>query len=112
LFTFIVFVTSLYWLRMHYLVALVVASGCGFVLTYVLNHVWVFKPEDRVRFRGRFAKYVASNAATLALNLVLLYAVVNGTGMGPFYGQLVVMGLIVAINFSAAKWWSLAPSRG
>jgi putative flippase GtrA len=109
-FTFVVFVVSLYVIRLHYLLALTVATGLGMVLTYGLNFVWVFRPESRLRFEERFVKYVVTNAATLGLNLIALSLVVETTGLSPLYAQAVIMGAIVALNFVAAKWWSLRPN--
>ncbi len=106
-FTFLLFVSALYLLKWHYLISLAFASGMGFVLTYALNYVWVFKPESRLRFQGRFVKYVLTNAVTLVANLVLLYYFVETTGVDPFYMQVILMGVIVVFNFSAAKFWSL-----
>lgn len=109
-FTFIIFVASLYVLRLHYLVALTVAAVAGMILTYWLNFVWVFRPEFRLRFEDRFIKYLVTNVATLGANLVALSLVVEHTGLSPLYAQAGVMGAIVAVNFAAAKWWSLRPN--
>lgn len=110
-FTFLVFVGGLYAIRLHYLFALVLAAALGFVLTYWLNFVWVFRPEARFGFRGRFVKYVATNTATVGLNLVALHYVVERAGFDPLYGQAGLMVLIVAVNFLAAKLWSLRPAK-
>ncbi len=109
-FTFVIFVASLYVFRLHYLVALTVATGAGMILTYWLNFVWVFRPELRLRFEDRFVKYLVTNIATLGVNLVALSLVVEHTGLSPLYAQAVIMGAIVAVNFAAAKWWSLRPN--
>lgn len=110
-FTFGVFVTSLYGLRLHYLLSLSIAAVLGFLLTYWLNFVWVFKPEERFRFQERFAKYVVTNLAMVVVNLALLYYLVERTGSDPLRVQAVLMVAVVASNFTAAKFWSLRPSK-
>lgn len=110
-FTFVVFVTALYTLGLHYLLALSLAAVLGFILTYWLNFVWVFKPEARLRFRGRFVKYVATNTAMVGLNLLALHYLVERSGVDPLYGQAGLMVVIVTLNFAVAKLWSLRPAR-
>jgi putative flippase GtrA len=105
------YMAGLWVFHAHYLVCLVVSSFIGFVFTYVLNFVWVFRPEPRLVFGTRFAKYIGSNAGTFAANVVILYALVDLLGYDPFLAQLAIMFGIVAANFLLAKHWSLRRRR-
>ncbi|WP_165930955.1 GtrA family protein [Paralcaligenes ureilyticus] len=106
-FTFVLFYFCLRIIKINYLVAIVLVSLAGMVLTYYLNHVWVFKPEQEVRFKARFFKYVVAGFSSIGLNVVLLHYVVVEVGFDPFFGQLALIPLIVIFNFSTAKFWSL-----
>lgn len=105
--TCLVYLAGLYVFRLHYLLALILAFAVGVVFTYVLNFVWVFRPESRLSFRKRFFQYVSSNAGTFAVNLAALYVLVDFAGGDPFLSQVFLMVVIVAANFLLAKHWSL-----
>lgn len=104
--TFLVFVAGLYALHIHYLLALIAAFLAGTVFTYVLNFVWVFRPEADFTFRRRFFKYLLPNIGTFAVNLAALYVLVDYWGGDPFLCQIVLMVVVVAANFLFAKYWA------
>lgn len=104
--TFLVFVAGLYVLHIHYLLALIAAFLAGTVFTYVLNFVWVFRPENDFTFRRRFLKYLLPNVGTFSVNLAALYVLVDYWGGDPFICQIVLMIVVVATNFLFAKYWA------
>ena len=104
--TFLVFVVGLYIVRIHYLLALIAAFLVGTIFTYILNFVWVFRPEADFSFRHRFIKYLLPNAGTFSVNLVALYVLVDFWGGDPFVSQMVLMAVVIAINFFFAKYWA------
>jgi len=110
LFTLVLFYLLVKVLRANYLIALVVVSLLGMILTYSLNHVWVFKPEQELAFKGRLLKYILAGFLSISLNVVVLAYIVEHTSFDPFYVQLALIPFIVAFNFSTAKYWSLRPS--
>lgn len=110
-FTFLMFFTLVRILNVNYSVSLVIASVIGVVFTYVLNHKWVFKPEHRLLFNGRFAKYFAASLFSIVLNLVVLRLVVERTGYDPFYVQTMLIPFVVVFNFTTSKLWSLRPIK-
>ena len=105
--TFILFFVLVQILQIHHLVSLSVASLLGTVFSYVLNFTWVFKPEEKLRFRERFWKFFLASAVSLALNLLALHLLVEATGHDPFLLQCALIPLIVAFNYCTAKFWSL-----
>ena len=70
LFTLVLFYLLVKVLRANYLIALVVVSLLGMILTYSLNHVWVFKPEQELAFKGRLLKYILAGFLSISLNVV------------------------------------------
>lgn len=109
--TFIVFYALLRIIRIDYLVALFVSWAIGMAFSYTLNFTWVFKPEEKLQFKARLAKYFTANLASIALNMLALRAIVDATGYDPFWVQCALIPLIVVFNFSTAKFWSLRASR-
>lgn len=107
-FTFALFYLCVRILNINPLVSLVVVSLLGMVLTYYLNHSWVFKPGDKFDFKARFFKYLFSGFLSIGLNVLALHIIVSETGFDPFYVQIVLVPFIVVFNFSTAKFWSLS----
>lgn len=111
-FTFAIFTTALNLLGFGYVAALLLAWLAGNILTYVLNFVWVFRPEAKLRFRARFVKYLTAGAVSVGLNLVVLTALVELGGQDPFWSQVWIMPFVVIFNFASAKFWSLRRQTG
>ncbi|WP_375570100.1 GtrA family protein [Seohaeicola saemankumensis] len=107
LFTFAIYASALNLLDLPYVIALVLAWLLGNILTYVLNFLWVFRPERQLNFRTRFVKYLGAGAVSVTLNVVILSGLVEIGGMDPLLAQAVLIPFIVVGNFTAAKWWSL-----
>lgn len=105
--TFVVFFALFKILHINYLVALSASWATGMLFSYALNFTWVFKPEERLQFRARLAKYFLANLVSLLLNLLTLRWLVGMTGYDPFWVQCALIPLIVVFNFSTAKFWSL-----
>ena len=107
IFTLILFYLFVKVVQINYLIALVVVSLLGMVLTYTLNFIWVFKPDQKLAFRGRLLKYVLAGFLSIALNVLVLDFIVSRTDFDPFYVQTALIPLIVIFNFATAKFWSL-----
>ena len=105
--TLVVFTALLKLLHVHHVASLAVAWLVGVVFSYVLNHSWVFKPEERLRFRSRFGRFVLASLVSVGLNMVALDLLVRHTGRDPFWVQMGLIPLVVLFNFSTAKLWSL-----
>lgn len=106
-FTFVVFTLLLEVVETGYITALITAWLLGSVASYVLNFIWVFRPEARLNFKGRFVRYMLAGSVSIGLNIVLLSALVEIGGYDPFWSQVTLIPLIVGFNFSTANWWSL-----
>jgi len=107
IFTFVMFFCAVKVAKINYLIALMVVSLLGMILTYSLNYLWVFKPEQTIKFRGRLLKYILAGTVSISLNMLTLRYVVESTGFDPFYVQILLIPFIVFFNFATAKFWSL-----
>ncbi|WP_298922056.1 GtrA family protein [uncultured Roseobacter sp.] len=106
-FTFLVFTTALKVLSIGYAAALLLSWFAGNILTYTLNFLWVFRPEAKLSFRGRFFKYLTAGSLSISLNLAGLTALVEIGGFDPFWSQVLIMPFVIVFNFTTAKFWSL-----
>jgi len=105
--TTVIFLLLLRLFKINYLSALTCTWTFGILFSYVLNYLWVFKPEERIQFRDRFVKYSAANLLTFGLNFLALRYIVEHSGFDPFYVQITLIPAIFVINFSSSKFWSL-----
>jgi len=108
--TFVIFFVLLKLFDVNYLVSLALVWTVGILFSYLLNFLWVFKPEQRLQFKERFVRHYLSYLLSFALNIFSLNYIVEHTGFDPFYAQIALIPFIVVFNFSAAKYWSLRPS--
>jgi putative flippase GtrA len=107
LLTLTVFTTMLKIFLLNYLISLGAAWIFGMVFSYVLNFVWVFQSEQKIEFKARFFRFLLASVCSIGLNMLALSYVVDKFDYDPIYVQTLLMPLIVAINFSTAKFWSL-----
>jgi putative flippase GtrA len=108
--TFIVFTALLKALSVNYLLSLGAAWVVGMIFSYVLNFTWVFRPEEKIRFKARFFRFFLASAFSIALNMLALRFIVEHTDFDPFFLQMLLIPFIVGFNFSTAKYWSLRAS--
>ena len=94
-------------LKINYLVVFTITWLYGIFLTYIINFIWVFKPEDKLKFRKRFNKYFIVYLSSYIINLLLLKCIVEGYDFNPLYVQFFILPLVVIINFSGIKYWAL-----
>jgi putative flippase GtrA len=106
-FTLILFYLLVKVFQVNYLFSLVGVALLGMILTYVLNHAWVFTLEEDLVFRSRFVKYILAGLVSASLNLVVLKYIVERTHFDPFYVQFALIPFVIIFNFSTAKFWSL-----
>lgn len=106
-FTFVIFFSLYKLFKINYLIAFSLSWVLGVIFSYTLNFLWVFKPELRLQFKSRFIKYFLAYLMSFLLNLFLLNYIVEFTCFDPFYVQITLIPLIVVINFTVSKFWSL-----
>ena len=107
LFTFLLYFILLKTIHLHYLVALSISWVSGVLLTYILNFLWVFKPEQKLVFKSRLLKYFLVYITSYVLNLFLLKHFTELTGGDPLWIQFFIMPVVVVINFTGIKYWCM-----
>jgi putative flippase GtrA len=108
--TFVVFTTMLKVFGVNYLLSLVAAWVVGMLFSYTLNFLWVFKPEQKIQYKSRFARFFIASVISVVLNMLALRYIVESTKFDPFYIQMCLIPFIVIFNFATAKLWSLSRS--
>ena len=105
--TFVIFTFSLQIIGVKYIYALIVAWCIGILFTYILNFIWVFRPEKMLSFNLYFVKYIFAGGVSVIVNLIFLSALVEIGNYNPFWSQVSLLPLILIFNFSTANWWSM-----
>jgi putative flippase GtrA len=106
-FSLVVFYIFLNVMKMPYLVVFNVTWIFGIILTYIINFVWVFKPDDKLEFKKGFVKYFSVYLFSYLVNIYLLQFVVENYQYDPFWVQFFILPLVVFINFFGFKYWAL-----
>jgi len=109
--TFTIYIALLKIFKVHYLLSFSISWAAGVFLAYVINFVWVFKPEDTLVFRSRLLKYVAVYLISYTLNMILLGIITETTGRDPLLVQFLLVPVVVAVNFLGIKYWSMKPDE-
>ena len=106
-FSTLVFLFCLKVVLMHYIAAFTIAWLFGILFTYVINFTLIFKPEEKLEFKKRLPKYFVVYCISYSLNVILLKILVSWTQGDPFFLQLPILPLVIAINFTGFKYWAL-----
>ena len=107
IFSFLLYFILLKILHIHYLVSLSISWLLGVLLTYVINFLWVFKPEQKLVFKSRLLKYFVVYICSYLLNMFLLKNLTELTGGDPLLIQLFILPVVVAVNFIGIKYWCM-----
>jgi putative flippase GtrA len=107
IFTLTIYVFFLNLLKFRYEVAFTLSWLAGVFFTYLINFIWVFKPEEKITFRKRIPKYFFVYLLSYILNMLLLKLLVEHFSFQPLISQIFIIPLIVLINFTGIKYWAL-----
>jgi putative flippase GtrA len=107
----VLFYTLLKIMHIKYLIAFTITWLFGIVLTYVINFVWVFKPEEILELKKRFFKYFLVYLVSYLVNVGLLKYLVQKYGFDPFWLQFFILPIVVIINFLGFKFWALRTEK-
>lgn len=94
-------------LLVRYEIAFTITWLFGIFLTYIINFLWVFKPNEKLEFKKRFPKYFSVYLTSYLVNIVLLKWLVDSYQLDPFWTQFFVLPIVVLINFFGFKYWGL-----
>jgi len=107
IFTLALYVFFLNLLNFRYEVAFSLSWLLGVLFTYLINFIWVFKPEEKITFRKRLPKYFLVYLIAYILNMLLLKLLVEHFYFQPLISQIFIIPLIVLINFTGIKYWAM-----
>jgi len=94
---------------LHYLQAFAPAFAAGAVCGYTLNRVWTFD-ATRPRRRG-LARYVSVQIGGLALNAIVLVALVEGLAVDRIVAQAIAIATVSMLTFAATRAWVFGDPR-
>jgi len=103
----VAFYFFLHILHLNYLISFSISWVASVLLTYIINFVWIFKPEEKLNFKTRLAKYTIIYLFSYLVNLGLLKLLVQDTHYDPFFLQFAIIPVVMAINFTGTKYWAL-----
>jgi putative flippase GtrA len=106
-FSMLLFLFLLKVLLLGYFIAFTITWLLGILLTYTINFVWVFKPEEKFEFKKRMPKYFLVYLFSYGVNVILLKYLVNTFEYDPFWAQFFIIPIVIVINFFGFKLWAL-----
>jgi dolichol-phosphate mannosyltransferase len=102
-----VFALLVGYLGVHHTIAAVAAFCVAVTNNFLWNRYWTFGPgEGHPAFQA--ARFFAVSAASLAINLVVLEALVAGAEMGDLSAQAIAVAVAMPFNFLGNKLWTFA----
>jgi len=94
-------------LGIHHTIAAVAAFCVAVTNNFLWNRYWTFGPgEAHPAFQA--ARFFAVSAASLAINLVVLEALVAGAELGDLSAQAIAVAVAMPFNFLGNKLWTFA----
>ncbi len=84
-----------------YLLRHSLSSGLGFMLSFTLNRIWVFRSKEKLLFQ--LLKYSFLFGVNLALSNALLYMLIHTLEINPHLSKLGVVLFITVWNFVIYK---------
>jgi dolichol-phosphate mannosyltransferase len=89
----------------HHLVAAIGAFCVAVTSNFLWNRYWTFEPgEGPAHFQA--IRFFAVSIASLAINLVVLEALISSASMGELPAQAVAVAVAMPFNFLGNKLWT------
>lgn len=106
-FTLVLYIIFLNVFDFMYEIAFTLSWLAGVLFTYLINFIWVFKPEEKITFKKRLPKYFLVYLASYLLNILMLALFVENFLVDPLVSQIFILPFVVIINFTGIKYWAL-----
>ena len=107
IFTLVLYILFLNVFDFRYEIAFTLSWLAGVLFTYLINFIWVFKPEEKITFKKRLPKYFLVYLASYLLNMLMLALFVENFLVDPLVSQIFILPFVVIINFTGIKYWAL-----
>jgi putative flippase GtrA len=88
----------------YYLVGSFIGYLFAVTNSFVLNTLWTFKKNIRIRTKRRYAKFFIISSIAAILNLLFLYFFTESLGIWYMYSQLIAIFLTLMINYIGNKF--------
>ena len=89
--------------QQFYLPPFVISSLIAILCNYWLNKRYTFKEQKEKRFG--FGRYLFMASATLLLDMLVLFALVEYGGLQPIVGAALAILIVFVVRFVIAKYW-------
>ncbi|MGG4467172.1 GtrA family protein [Paenibacillus alvei] len=86
----------------NYLLSQILSYSCGLLNSYFVNRTWTFKQKDKASMK-EFIRFLAVNAATLSLTLILLDFLYTKQGLNLLLSKFLVTAIGTIFNFIGTK---------
>jgi putative flippase GtrA len=94
-------------LGLHHVAAAIGAFCVAVTNNFVLNRHWTFAARDgHAGFQAM--RFFTISIAGLAINLIVLEALVTGAGLGGLASQAIAVAIAMPFNFLGNKLWTFA----
>jgi putative flippase GtrA len=95
----------------QYLVASTLAFSAGLVVAYALSTAFVFKGRAKFGAGGEFLGFLITGLCGLALNQMLLFALVDGLNLPVEYAKAPTAGCVFTFNFLTRRFLLFRPAN-
>ncbi len=92
--------------KIYYIFSQIVGFTVAVTSNYILNKLWTFKRKIDEEFILTFFEYVFINLISLALNLCILFILVEFFKVWYIYAEVVATGFGFLVNFYGNKFWT------
>jgi putative flippase GtrA len=90
-----------------YPIAAILGYMAGIVNGYTWNRLWTF--ETGPFHLPEFSRYLVVQGSGLALNLLLLYALIEGVGMAKGISEILSVAPVVLLTYLFNRSWTFQP---
>ncbi len=94
------------YLQVYYLASATVAFVLSATHNYLANKHWTFEEKIADQFWNKYAQFLVVSTVSLALNLLILFVLVEFLHVHYLVGQLIATFVGVFINYFGNKRWT------
>jgi putative flippase GtrA len=95
--------TGTYFGQHFYLPPFLISSLIAIICNYTLNKAWTFKDQEAHSLS--FLRYLSMALVTLALDMALLYVLVDYGKLAPMLGAALAIMIVFVVRYMIAKHW-------
>jgi len=93
---------ALVFIGVNHFIALVADYAVGIVFSFLMNKRLTFRIRGRAGI-GTFARMVGTYVLLLALNALMLWALVDKSGVNTYLGQAIALVVVALLSFAAQR---------